>query len=632
MVLFNGAVYCQTATGGVSTAVLSTHNQISQVQEDARLVRVPRKQFDQCLALGRIEEAAQYAQADDEAAMQLMKKAMEVLDVAGAAHAAALKHDVGMVMALNKLVTVEDTNLLSGSMAMYLGDYSLAQDLLLSSSRPLTALDMRADLMQWEPAIRLAETLDPQRIPSSCLQYAEQLQAMSDYEAALERYQQAMQGTFVAMGKQVSVNLSTEHIMACKAGLAKMHMKLGNTTKGFQIAVECGESVCVDCATILEGMKQYGDAALLFEKGRSYEKAANLYITKLKDFKAATPLLAKVSTPKLHIKFAQAKEKGGQFREAAESYERGKDLDNVVRLYLDQLNEPQKACSIVRETRSKDGAFSIAKYCQGQGDYRTAIEFLIVAKENERAAEVAREHDLMDSFSSFFKNDGTKQEYITIAQYYETKGQPEKAGEFFEKAQKYQQAFKLFLSCGDRCLDKAIEVVGQARSEVLTEQLIDHLMGENDNQPKDPMYIYRLYTTLGNYRQAARTGVLIAKQQMEEEGKYKDAHKMLFDIHRDLDSSNIPVPLELEETLMLLHSYVLVKVWPIVATTQNTPYPIPHTPYPIPHTPHSTIHTSRPTSRHYIRVTHVTDVYPLRSVVADLCLPLACDLRFAYSA
>jgi hypothetical protein len=30
------------------------------------------------------------------------------------------------------------------------------------------------------------------------------------------------------------------------------------------------------------------------------------------DFKAATPLLAKVTTPKLHIKFAQAKEKQGQ--------------------------------------------------------------------------------------------------------------------------------------------------------------------------------------------------------------------------------------------------------------------------------------------------------------------------------
>lgn len=295
MVLFNGAVSCQTATGSVSTIVLSTHNQISTVQDEtARGPRAPRKQFDQALSLHRLEEAAQYAGEDVDAASQLMKKAMLMLDVQAASQAAVIKQDVGMVMALNKLKTVEDRNLLAGMMALYLGDYSLAQDLLLSSSRPLTALEMRADLMQWEPAIRLAETLDPQRIPSSCLQYAEQLQALSDYDGALERYQQAMQTSFMAMGREVTVNLSTEHLVACKAGLARMHMKLGNTTKGFQIAVECGEQVCVDCATILEGMKQYGDSALLYEKGKSYEKAANLYITKLKDFKAATPLLAKV--------------------------------------------------------------------------------------------------------------------------------------------------------------------------------------------------------------------------------------------------------------------------------------------------------------------------------------------------
>ena len=35
---------------------------------------------------------------------------------------------------------------------------------------------------------------------------------------------------------------------------------------------------------------------------------------------------------------------------------------------------------------------------------------------------------------------------------------------------------------------------------------------------------------------------------------------MLFDMYKDLDSQSIPVPRELEETLMLLHSYVLVKV------------------------------------------------------------------------
>jgi WD repeat-containing protein 19 len=33
-----------------------------------------------------------------------------------------------------------------------------------------------------------------------------------------------------------------------------------------------------------------------------------------------------------------------------------------------------------------------------------------------------------------------------------------------------------------------------------------------DRVPKDPNYIFRLYMALGNYRQAARTAVIIARQ------------------------------------------------------------------------------------------------------------------------
>mmetsp|Transcript_44380 Transcript_44380/g.108454 ORF Transcript_44380/g.108454 Transcript_44380/m.108454 type:complete len:1358 (+) Transcript_44380:80-4153(+) len=561
ILLYNGVVSCQTPGGSVSAFTLTTHTLLT-APTDKVVKSDPPKQFRQALELRRLEEAVQCALAmDDEKVLQEVKNAaMELLDVQAALRAAVLTRDVGMVLALEKLQACEDRNLLGGSIAMFLGNYSLAQDLLLSSSRPVTALEMRSDLMQWEPAMRLAETLDPKRIPRICLQYADQLQALSEYESALERYQQAMQGTVVAGGKSVSVLLSEEHMALCRAGTARMHIKLGNTTKGFQIAVECGEAVCVECATIMEGMKQYQDAALLYEKGKNFEKAANLYITKLKDFKAATPLLAKVSTPKLHIKFAEAKLKQGQYREAADSFERGKDLDSVVKICLENLQAPQRAYGIVRKSRSTDGAAMIAKYCQGQSDFRTAIEFLIIAKDNAKAAEVARDHDLMDSFALFLGKDGTSAEYVSIAQYYENKQQWDRAGDFYEKAGQYQKALKLFLQVGDRALDRAIDVVGQARNEVLTHTLVDYLMGEHDRVPKDPNYIFRLYIALGNYRQAARTAVLIARQEMQELGNYKVAHKMLFDMFKDLDSQSIPVPRELEETLMLLHSYVLVKV------------------------------------------------------------------------
>jgi hypothetical protein len=45
---------------------------------------------------------------------------------------------------------------------------------------------------------------------------------------------------------------------------------------------------------------------------------------------------------------------------------RRQDMDNVVRLCLEQLGAPQRACSIIRETRSANGAREIAKYSQAR--------------------------------------------------------------------------------------------------------------------------------------------------------------------------------------------------------------------------------------------------------------------------
>eukprot|EP01048_Picozoa_sp_COSAG05_P019030 COSAG05_NODE_2897_length_2529_cov_1.666667_1_plen_48_part_00 len=36
-------------------------------------------------------------------------------------------------------------------------------------------------------------------------------------------------------------------------------------------------------------------------------------------------------------------------------------------------------------------------------------------------------------------------------------------------------------------------MVGEARSEQLTNTLIDFLMGESDGVPKDPKFVFRLY-------------------------------------------------------------------------------------------------------------------------------------------
>ena len=102
-------------------------------------------------------------------------------------------------------------------------------------------------------------------------------------------------------------------------------------------------------------------------------------------------------------------------------------------------------------------------------------------------------------------------------------------------------------------INAAIDVVGEAKSEVLTNTLIDFLMGETDGVPKDPKFVFRLYMALGKYPEAVRTANIIAKQE-QELGNYKQAHDLLFDTYKDLESEQKRVPRELYTSLTLLVS------------------------------------------------------------------------------
>lgn len=67
-----------------------------------------------------------------------------------------------------------------------------------------------------------------------------------------------------------------------------------------------------ECAMILEGLNQLQECAELYEKGGQFEKAASMYI-QIKSFAQAQPLMAKITTPKLHSLFARAKEAEGRW-------------------------------------------------------------------------------------------------------------------------------------------------------------------------------------------------------------------------------------------------------------------------------------------------------------------------------
>jgi len=64
---------------------------------------------------------------------------------------------------------------------------------------------------------------------------------------------------------------------------------------------------------------------------------------------------------------------------------------------------------------------------------------------------------------------------------------------------------------------------------------------------------------LGQYIEASKTAIIIA-QQDQESGNYRSARDVLFTMHQELKAQRTAIPFEMANSLMLLHSYILVKV------------------------------------------------------------------------
>lgn len=57
-------------------------------------------------------------------------------------------------------------------------------------------------------------------------------------------------------------------------------------------------------------------------------------------------LLPQISSAKLNIQYAKAKEAEGKYEEAAKAYETAKDYENIIRINLEYLNNPGNIINI----------------------------------------------------------------------------------------------------------------------------------------------------------------------------------------------------------------------------------------------------------------------------------------------
>jgi len=558
VLVHDGNVWCQVQTsssGQLFNIVAVTHDQLKQQNNARGQVDIQKAVFSQTLALLRLNKAWKFAQMMNSIPYwkALATKAMEQLNIEMAIKVYRELGDAGMVMGLESIMHIEDKNLLAGHVALLFANYAQAQELFLMSTKPTAALEMRRDLLHWDQALKLARTLAEDQVADISVSYAQQLEVKGEYEAALHMYESGCNGN-----GESSVPEDRSDTL-CIAGIARTSLRLGDLRRGTRLAHQSKDrQLCKECAMILEGMKQYSDAAALYEEGGQFEKAAAIYILHSKNLSKAEPLMEKINTPRYLILFAKAKEQDGQYEVASRAYEKARDMDSVVRLQLKHLNNPEIAFGIVRQTSSSAGAVLVAEYCKQMADYGAAIEFLLIAQKSEEAFQLAQTHDQMAVYAKALGESITQDEATDIARYYEQQQNPGKAGEFYTICGKYKTALKLFLQCGEREMDKAIDVVGKAKSDTLTHTLIDFLMGETDGVPKDPNFIFRLYMALGNYSQAAKTAIIIARQE-QELGNYKVAHSTLYETQMELENNEISVPRALRSSLLLLHSYMLIK-------------------------------------------------------------------------
>ncbi|TNN69397.1 WD repeat-containing protein 19 [Liparis tanakae] len=551
LLLHNGELTCQTASGKTSEVALSTHSFLNKASGTPAGPKPELgKQIAQALMLKRFHEACGLCRSAGSSTdwAEVGKACLVHMEVELAIQVYRMSSNVGMVLSLQGIQDIEDMNLRAGHLAMFLEDYNLAQDLYLSSGCAIAALEFQ------------------------------------------------------------------EHDEACRAGVARMSIRMGDIRRGAAQAIQHPSRVLKkECGDILEGMKQFSEAAQLYEKGQYYDKAASVYI-RCKNWAKVGELLPHVSSPKIHLQYAKAKEADGKYKDAAQAYESAKDWDNVIRVLLEHLNNPEEAVRIVRETQSIDGAKMVARFFLGLNDYGSAIHFLVLSHCNDEAFQLAQQHGQMEVYADIIAlterfssaneavrvtcvcssgPEATQEDYQSIALYFEGEKKHLQAGKFFQKCGQYSRALKHFLKCPNtddnlavemaietvsaEChaniqvhvpndvtikssvLDACVPQVGQAKDSTLTNQLIDYLMGESDGMPKDAKYLFRLYMALQQYREAARTAIIIAREE-QCAGNYRNAHDVLFSMYTELKAQKITIPTEMATNLMILHSYLLVKV------------------------------------------------------------------------
>lgn len=219
-------------------------------------------------------------------------------------------------------------------------------------------------------------------------------------------------------------------------------------------------------------LQQHNDAAMLYEKAEHFDKAAMMYI-KLKNWPKVGQLLPQISSPKINVQYAKAKESEGNYEEAARAYETAKDYENIIRINLKYLNNPgnlrknkninlgktnclnvifvlsARSVEIVQETKSVEGAKLVAEYFQQLNDYNSAIKFLVLSNCFDEAYHLANQHSKMELYGEILietidDDNDRKDDFRSLAIYFELQKNSYLAGKYYYHAGEYEKVRFVF--------------------------------------------------------------------------------------------------------------------------------------------------------------------------------------------
>lgn len=558
--LYDGEICLYSAGGKITTISLDTHKfSVTMHVND---------QVEQLIKLQKYQEAWDLCKAlnDDECWRKLGTACINDLEIIFAIRVFRKIGEASLVQSLEAIKYVEDVNLLAGHCAVLLDRHDEAKQLFAKSNNPLEALDLCRDLLQWEQAMALSSNLAQDQLPFIAREYAQQLELNGNYIEALVHYEKAL-GEYRDEIDIHGDDPFSEHLRLGKAGVARTTIRCGNFSTGIQIALELRDKrLFFECAEALEQMNQLAEAAQLYEKSESFDKACGLYI-QLKQWNKVDKILPNVTSLKLHALHAKAKESERKYRDAIKSYQLANDLDSVVRIYLDHLSDPHSASEIVLESRSVDSGKMLAKFYQNIGDHESALQFLIICGCVGEAFTIAHKHNKLKHYGELLEQyDGAKPtDFLALAQYFENEKYTLLTGKYYFLAKEYSKALKLLIKAStfgneeQQALSLAIDCVASSNDDKLATQLIEFLLGETDGKPKEPKLLFRLYMARKQFREAAKTSIIISGQE-QMAGNYRSAHDLLFSMYQELRRNNLTVASDMKFNLNLLHRYILVRI------------------------------------------------------------------------